>query len=91
MVFLTIGYKIALLGSIIGGSISLLFSLLQKYFKIIHLDSKIYYFDSLPISIELRTYVIVLFFTFLVTFFAAFIPSLIASRLKPVDVLRFAK
>ena len=91
MVFLTIGYKIALLGSIIGSIISLLFSLLQKYFKIIHLDSKIYYFDSLPISIELKTYVIVLFFTFLVTFFAAFIPSLIASRLKPVDVLRFAK
>lgn len=91
VIFLRIGYKISFLGIFIGVVISLAFTFLQKSFKIIRLDSKVYYFDTLPISFNIETYCLVIFFTLVVTFVSAIIPSIIASRLKPVDVLRFAK
>ncbi len=91
VIFLRIGYKISLLGIFFGVLISLAFTFLQKAFKIIRLDSKVYYFNILPISFNVETYFLVIFFTLVVTFISAIIPSIIASRLKPVDVLRFAK
>lgn len=90
-IFLFLGMKIALLGLIFGVMFSLVFALLQVNFGIIHLDSKIYYFSVLPISISFSKYFLVIVFTLLLTFLSSLIPALIASRIKPVKAIRFIK
>lgn len=89
--FLQLGMKIAILGIIVGVAISLSFSLLQKNFNLIHLDSKIYYFSSLPISISFWNYLLVISFTLILTFLTSLIPAWIASKINPVKAIRFVK
>ncbi|MCX7880276.1 MAG: ABC transporter permease [Ignavibacteria bacterium] len=91
LIFLRISLKIATIGTAIGVGIALCFSLLQKYFKFIHLNSEIYYLNVLPISISIEHYAIVVAFTFFVTILSSLLPSLFASNMKPVEALNFAK
>ncbi|MGC8747268.1 MAG: ABC transporter permease [Candidatus Kapaibacteriota bacterium] len=91
LVFLQMGMKIALIGLGIGVGISLLFSILQKYYSIIRLDSKIYYFSSLPVDISALNYILVTCFTLFLTLLSSLIPSLIAARINPVNTIRFIK
>ncbi|MCX7908181.1 MAG: ABC transporter permease [Ignavibacteria bacterium] len=90
-VFLHLGQKISLYGLSIGIGLSFLFSLVQKYFGVIRLDSKVYFFDKLPISISLFNYLIVIIFTFVLTIITSLIPSIIASKVNPVRAIRFIK
>ncbi|MEJ5287051.1 MAG: hypothetical protein CH6_3789 [Candidatus Kapaibacterium sp.] len=90
-VFLSLGMKISFVGLILGVGVSLIFSLLQKNFGIIHLDSKIYYFSFLPISISFWNYAVVVVFTLTLTFVISIIPSIIASKVNPVRAIRFIK
>jgi lipoprotein-releasing system permease protein len=91
LIFLRLGLKIAFIGLAIGVSISLVFSLLQKQFHIIHLDSKVYFFSTLPITISFENYMLVCIFTLLLTFVVCLIPSLIATKINPVNAIRFIK
>ncbi len=89
--FIHYGLKIVVLGTSIGFLLAFLFCIIQKEYKIIHLDSKIYYLNALPIDISLSHYLVVAGFTFSIGFASAIIPSLIASKIKPVQALRFIK
>ncbi len=91
LVFLRLGLGISFIGLSLGLIISLLFSLLQKYFRIIQLDPKVYFFNVLPITISFDNYLLVIVFTLVLTFFISLIPSYIASKIKPVNAIRFIK
>lgn len=91
LVFLRLGLGISFIGLSLGLIISLLFSLLQKYFRIIQLDPKVYFFNVLPITVSFDNYLLVIVFTLVLTFFISLIPSYIASRIKPVNAIRFIK
>lgn len=91
LIFLRLAFKITLTGLFLGISISLLFSFLQKEFQIIHLDPKVYFFSALPITISINHYFIVAAFTLLLSFAVSVIPSVIASKIKPVEAIRFIK
>lgn len=89
--FIQYGLKIVVLGTFIGSLLAFLFCIIQKEYRIIHLDSKIYYLNALPIDISLSHYLIVAGFTFSIGLASAIIPSVIASKIKPVQALRFIK
>lgn len=89
--FVQYGMLIGFVGISIGCLISFLLSFLQLKFQIIHLDSEIYYLNAIPISINYFHYIVVVGFTFSMVFLASLLPSIIASRLKPVRALRFSK
>lgn len=89
--FIQYGLKIVALGTSVGFLLAFLFCIIQKEYRIIHLDSKIYYLNALPIDISLLHYLIVAGFTFSIGLASAIIPSVIASKIKPVQALRFIK
>lgn len=89
--FVQYGLMIGLIGITIGCILAFGISFLQFKYQIIHLDSKVYYLNAVPISINFFHYLIVTAFAFVVVFLASLIPSVIASRLKPVGALRFSK
>lgn len=91
LIFLFLGLKIALIGLGFGLFFSLSFSLLQMHFGIIQLDSKVYFFSKLPITISVQNYLLVCVFTLVLTFVTSLIPSIIASKINPVKALRFVK
>jgi lipoprotein-releasing system permease protein len=76
-------------GLFIGIVISIILSVLQKEFNIISLPEKIYFVTSVPISIDLKNYLIVSFITVVVSLASSFIPALIASKIKPLSAIRF--
>lgn len=76
-------------GLLWGNIISLVFSLLQKYFNIIQLPSKVYFVTSVPISIHIKNYLLVNVITILVAYLSASIPAIIASKIKPITALKF--
>jgi lipoprotein-releasing system permease protein len=76
---------------ILGGNL-LAYSLLswQLKYNIITLPSSVYFTSSVPIILSAEIFFIVSLITICLCLAASFIPSYIASRIKPIDSLRFA-
>ncbi len=89
VLFVNVGIRFALIGLLIGSVISLTLSLLQKEFGLIRLNGEIYFLDVLPVEINPSHYITVLLITFLLALLATIIPSIIASKVKIVNALRF--
>lgn len=89
LMFVMLSLRIALIGSIIGITLSLIFAFLQTQFSLISLDSKIYFIDSLPISMKPIFIFSVLGLTFLFSLIASLIPSRIAVKVSPIKAIKF--
>lgn len=87
--FIFTGVRLAMVGLVIGAIISFVLSIIQKEFGIIRLNGEIYFLDVLPIEINPIHYLVILIVTFLLAMSATIIPSIIASRVKIVNALRF--
>ncbi len=87
--FISAGVRLAVIGLLIGTTISLILSYLQMKFGIIRLNGDIYFLDVLPVRIELIHYLVVIVLTFILAFLATLIPSVIASKVKIINALRF--
>lgn len=88
-IFVSKGVLVAVVGVLLGAALTLGFSLLQMRYGLIGLEASIYVFDAVPIAIEPLHYLVVITGTILLAVVATLIPAVIASRLKPVAVLRF--
>lgn len=88
-VFVFAGVRLAMFGLFIGAVLSFVLSVIQKEYGIIRLNGEIYFLDVLPVEILPFHYVIVILLTFVLSFLATLIPSMIASRVKIVNALRF--
>ena len=77
------------IGIILGNAIGLIILLIQKKFKIIALDPKIYYVDSVPIFIEPYYLIILNIIVFSLCVFSIFIPSLVISKVNTKDSIKF--
>lgn len=87
-VFVWIGLLIGLVGSTLGVSTALLVcSLIQRLG--IPIDPEVYYIDRLPVFISLSDYGFVMLIAVMVCFVATLVPAWVASRLRPVEGLRF--
>lgn len=72
-------------GNIIG--ISLL--LIQKFTKIIPLDPKVYYLDTVPISLNISDILLINGLTIVTCMIILIIPSYLVSKIQPVKAIKF--
>jgi lipoprotein-releasing system permease protein len=63
---------------------------IQLKFDIITLPSSVYFMSKVPILMNVEIFLLVSSVTFLLCIIAAIIPSYVASKIRPVDSLRFS-
>jgi lipoprotein-releasing system permease protein len=88
-IFLRQGLTIAIVGSILGNLFALLLCLAQLEFRFFSLPSDIYFMSSVPILIRPEYFVLVTLITIALCLLSSIIPARLASRLHPVNALRF--
>lgn len=72
-----------------GNLIALTILLIQKYTQIIPLDSKVYYLDTVPVSLNLYHILGVNLLTIIVCMVILIIPSYLISKINPVKAIKF--
>jgi lipoprotein-releasing system permease protein len=88
-VFMIQGLFVGLVGTIIGLTCGLgICHLLEKY-KFINLPSDVYYISTLPVRVESSDVWVVALAAVAISFFATIYPSWYASRLNPVESIRY--
>jgi len=88
-VFIYNGLTIIIKGMIYGNIFGIGFCFLQKTFKIIPLDSESYYMSYVPISFDWLTILILNIVTLLLVMAVITIPTLVVSRMKLIESLKF--
>lgn len=88
-VFLAIGLLIGVVGTSIGALLALTLGILQQQFSIIPLPEEAYYMTTAPIALHPLDYLIVSVLTLLLCGLAAYVPARVASRIEPVEAIRF--
>ena len=88
-VFIYQGIFLAVIGIIFGNFLALLLMGIQLEFNVISLPSSVYFVSTVPILLKWYTFAGVSALTFILCIFASVIPSYIASRIQPVNSLRF--
>ncbi len=88
-VFMFQGVLVGVVGTLVGLASGLgLCHLLAKY-KFIELPSDVYYISTLPVRVEMLDVVLVIAAAWVISFLATLYPSWHASRLNPVESLRY--
>jgi lipoprotein-releasing system permease protein len=82
------GFFIAVIGIAAGNVLGYGLCVIQLKYNIISLP-EIYFMNKVPILLDWQTGVITSVIAFMVTMLAALVPSYLASRLSPVNALRF--
>jgi len=88
-IFIIQGFILAVMGIILGNALATILIQIQLKFDVISLPSSVYFMSNVPILMRLDTYLIVSVLTFFLCIFASIIPSFIASRIRPIESLRF--
>ena len=78
-----------LAGIIIGNVVGLLFLFIQHNFKIVSLDPKIYYVESVPVFIDYSHILVLNLIVFFLCVFSVFFPSTLVSKVTPKDSIKF--
>ncbi len=88
-IFVYQGLFLALIGIILGNALAYLLMTLQLKYNIISLPSSVYFTSTVPIILSLEIFIGVSIIALLLCLLAAFVPSYIASKIKPISSLRF--
>lgn len=89
-IFIIQGVMLALAGILLGNILASILMEVQLKFNIITLPSSVYFMSKVPVLMKPETFVLVSIVTFFLCIVASVIPSFIASKIRPVDSLRFS-
>ncbi|GAF03067.1 ABC transporter permease [Saccharicrinis fermentans] len=88
-VFIYLATFIIAKGVLIGNFIGISICLLQKYFGIISLDPENYYLNTVPIHLNLLHILYLNMGTIVVSYLMMIAPSYLATKITPVEAIRF--
>lgn len=88
-IFLFEGLFIGLMGSAAGASLAYVICRVQQDFRILALDSDVYFMDSVPMEIKWQFFAGMILFSTLLCVLATVLPSLRAARLDAVEAIRY--
>ncbi|CUS89285.1 FtsX-like permease family protein [Candidatus Kryptobacter tengchongensis] len=89
-IFVYQGMFIGIVGTTLGNILAYILCSIQLKYKPLSLPEDIYFMNSVPILLQFETFTIVSIASLILCFFATLIPSMIASRIQPVEAIRFA-
>ena len=89
-IFLLQGIVLAIAGIVIGNVLAIALMEIQIQFDVITIPSDVYFMSRVPLFLTADTVLLVSSVTFLLSIAASVIPSLVASRIKPISALRFS-
>jgi lipoprotein-releasing system permease protein len=87
-IFVSEGMLIGGIGTVLGVMTGLVICLSLKGFGL-RLDPEVYYLERLPVEVNPLDYVLVALSALVITMLATIYPALAASRLRPVDGIRY--
>ena len=89
-IFLIHGAILGLAGIVIGSLLGYLLIFIQEQLNIITLPSSVYFMSKVPFLVTADTFIGISIITFILCIVASLVPSFIASKIKPVNALRFS-
>ncbi|MFN3134043.1 MAG: FtsX-like permease family protein [Candidatus Kryptonium sp.] len=89
-IFIYQGMFIGIVGTMLGNALAYVLCFIQLKYKPLALPEDIYFMSSVPILLQAETFIIVSIASLILCFLATLIPSIIASRIQPVEAIRFA-
>jgi len=90
-IFLLEGFFVAVVGLIIGISLSLLFAWLQTTYQIIPLSEQNYYMAYAPVEPHMLDFFLVTGVTFILCALASWLPARIAAKTDPLKVIAYGR
>jgi len=88
-IFMAEGVAVGIMGTVLGSVIGFIGCFLLQKYKFITLPGDVYFIDRLPVKMEAGDFVMVALAAVAVCFAATIYPSWKASRLVPVDAIRY--
>jgi len=90
-IFVMEGVAIGALGAFIGGVFGLALSNLLGRYPLVEMFGlqEVYYFDKLPVKISAPDFIMVISMAVIISLFATIYPAFKASRLDPIEALRY--
>ena len=76
-------------GLLWGNIIALLILFIQYHFQIISLDPKTYYMETVPISFDLLSFLMLNIGTLIVCFVMMILPTIVITKISAVKAIRF--
>jgi lipoprotein-releasing system permease protein len=87
-IFMSEGMVIGGIGTVLGVMTGLVVCLSLRWFGL-RLDPEVYYLERLPVEVNASDYLLVALAAILITILATIYPAIAASRLRPVDGIRY--
>ena len=72
-----------------GNIIALLILFIQHYLQVISLDPELYYMNSVPISFDLLSFLMLNIGTLIVCFVMMILPTIVITKISAVKAIRF--
>ncbi len=88
-IFMLEGLIIGAIGTVLGLGLGFILTSILKKYEFIKLPSDVYYISTLPVKIETLDVALIAGATMIISFLATLYPSWQASRLDPVEAIRF--
>ncbi|MBC2715078.1 MAG: lipoprotein-releasing ABC transporter permease subunit [Desulfobacteraceae bacterium] len=88
-IFVFKGTVIGLIGTVSGVVLGILGCVVLKYYKFIELPGDVYYFTSLPVQLEFLDVFLIVSAALAICFISTLYPAYKASKLNPVEALRY--